>query len=156
MNNEIILKGHKDSKAHILKLSRLKENIFEITIGNWQEIEGRKDFETINRILIDTNGIIKLVEELERVIIEKPLEEEDLLITFIKNIPQFKILVKFKEDEGVYQLSAGINQLYSKYKDTREESQYRYEDGGRHIYLIHEYTLEELNGFVNSLREIMR
>lgn len=160
--NDIILPGHRNSKAFLFKITKQNEENWIITVGNWEEIEARKDLKTTKDILIGKQGLLDLSNEIKRVIDCKPKEEENLKITFIKNEPQFKIKCLYVYTDGIshspytenkYEISVGFNINYSAVKDNREELRYLYENGGRHTFITQEYTKEELLQFVKNIEK---
>lgn len=162
--NSIILSNKDDQRLFLFKLIRKNNENWLITIGNWEEIEGRKCFEMTEDIVLDKKGLRDLFYEFKRVVDSKPTEEEVLNISFIKNEPQFKIKCVYKYPDSFnvspytvnkYEISAGFNSNYSANKDNREELKYLYANGGMHTFLIYDFTKEELEEFLKNTKKVI-
>jgi len=170
---DLLKSKHKDD--HLIRLiKRDAEDIWDLYIGNWLgnpeiDIYGI-DFKPTKPISMKANDLLQLAKEIRIAVDEKPYKddpyysEKELNLTFYENEPKCKMKIRYqypdskkfhrvKSWDNKFQFSIGFNINYSVVKDTREENQYLYEDGGKNMaYNIH-YTDDELLSFADDIEK---
>lgn len=160
--------------GHLLRIVPVSEDnkTWEVFIfrGPWDEDERGKNainhFKTTEPMVMAQKDLVQFAEEIRRKILEKPVEDQKLKLTFLENLPQFEVGVAFiknhegkrptyyrPEMESKFSFVPSINLKFSTFQSGREDDQYLYEGGGLHTGMVQYYSSEELLKFAEELEK---
>lgn len=159
LKDRVLLTVVEDNTSH---------GLWKLYIGHWfhcgiEEIGYGIQYKTTKDIVMDANDLKTFANEIRRVLKEKPTEDEELALTFRKNEPQFKVLMRYMiKGQPLFrprlvhkfELTPAINIRYSVVKYSNPDDQYLYEeDGGHHIGPSRYFYRHELERFLSDLEK---
>jgi len=152
------------SKQYYLRVSRKeKKDLWSVIIGNWPENSDSLDLKTTEEIVMKKDDLSNFANEIRRVVGLKTQERVVLALSFKKNKPQFRFCLTYitpkdgqidgSELSASFDVDIGFHNYYSAKKETREDLQYIYEDGGQHMGLVIRYPEDILLEFADELEK---